>query len=107
MIAASTQRQVDFWSSTEYSSFLPGLTSALVTQGWKGQSRYEISEADYRGARGRRARFALRWRAYVRYPWNLGRALRAHARTDVAVVCTNTFYVPRLCTGCLIFFLTF
>ena len=96
MIAASKQRQVDFWSSTEYSSFLPGLTRALVAHSWKGQSRYEISEADYRSARGRRARFALRWRAYVRYPWNLRRALRAGARTDVAVVCTNTFYAPRI-----------
>jgi len=87
---------IDFWSSTELPPFLSGLTHALSAYGFAGRQRFEISESRYRGARGRMARLALRWRAYVRYPWALWRSFRSSARPNVAVVCTNTFYAPRI-----------
>lgn len=99
MSLAADQRRVDFWSSVECALFLQGLTSALEEHCWAGRARFEISESDYRGARGRLARFAMRWRAYARYPWFLRRSLRAALKPDVAVVCTNTFYAPRIAEG--------
>lgn len=99
MSAKVVQRHVDFWSSVECALFLQGITGALLQHGWDGQARFEISESDYRGARGRMARFAMRWRAYIRYPWSLRRSLRSAVKPDVAVVCTNTFYAPWIAAG--------
>jgi len=99
MSVYAEKRRVDFWSSVECALFLQGLTNALKEHGWAGQARFEISESDYRGARGRMARFAMRWRAYARYPWLLRRSLRVAVKPEVAVVCTNTFYAPRIAEG--------
>jgi glycosyltransferase involved in cell wall biosynthesis len=90
------QGRVDFWSSVECALFLQGLTGALGAHGWAGHHRFEISELEYRGARSRLARLALRWRTYASYPWNLRRSLRNGNKPDVSVVCTNTFYAPRI-----------
>jgi len=92
----TARRRVDFWSSVECALFLQGLTDALVKHRWAGQARFEISELEYRGARGRLGRLAMRWRSYAQYPWTLSRSLCRAAKPDVSVVCTNTFYAPRV-----------
>lgn len=92
----SSLRRAEFWSSVECALFLRGLTGALESHGWSGQERFEISEKNYRGARGSLARLGMRWRTYLNYPWTLRKSLRASERPDVAVVCTNTFYAPRI-----------
>ena len=92
--------RVDFWSSTEYSTFLPALTGALGAQGWTARARFTVSEAAYRGALGRAARLALRARSYGLYPLQLAAAVRKADRPEVAVVCTNTFFAPRVAQLC-------
>lgn len=86
--------RVDFWSSTEYATFLPGLVRALGPHGWNARSRFVVSERSYREARSPLQRVLLRSRAYGWYPLRLAAALGSRRRPDVAVVCTNTFYAP-------------
>jgi colanic acid biosynthesis glycosyl transferase WcaI len=86
--------RVEFWSSTEYASFLPALMRALGERGWDAGTRFVIKEDEYRGATGRVARLALRAGAYGIYPLRLAAAMRSRLRPDVAVVCTNTFFAP-------------
>jgi len=89
-------RRVDFWSSTEYGTFLPGLLRALAASGWVANARFAVTQEAYRSSRGRLARLRLRAKAYAWYPLRVLGALRAQKRPDVVVVCTNTFYAPRV-----------
>jgi len=86
--------RVDFWSSTEYATFLPGLVRALGPLGWTARSRFVVTERDYREARSPLQRLLIRSKAYGWYPLRLAAAMRSRRRPDVAVVCTNTFYAP-------------
>lgn len=87
---------VEFWSSVELGAFGRGLMRALGGLGIAAQHRFEVTEAEYRGAKSEAARAAVRWRSYVSYPVRLARRLRRADVPDIVVVCTNTFYAPTL-----------
>jgi glycosyltransferase involved in cell wall biosynthesis len=89
-------RRIEFWSSTEYATFLPALVKWLEERGVKARQRFQVSQTDYWAARGRMARLALRARCYGLYPLRVGfRFLwRGRGTPEVGVVCTNTFYAP-------------
>jgi glycosyltransferase involved in cell wall biosynthesis len=85
---------VQFWSSTQETNFLPALVCALGEMGWEARARFSVTEAEYRRPAGSLARIALRARAYLLYPLKLAAALRSGRQPDVVVVNTNTFYAP-------------
>jgi len=87
---------VEFWSSVELGAFGRGLMRALGVLGIRAEHRFEVTEAEYRGAKTEAARAAVRWRSYVSYPLRLARRLRRADVPDIVVVCTNTFYAPAL-----------
>ena len=99
--------KVEFCSSTEYSGFLVGLIRELNAVNFDAKQCFQISEASYRSAKSTPARLFLRFRQYIAYPIQLMAALamrsvrsevRSVKSSDVAVVCTNTFYAPLLAT---------
>lgn len=99
--------KVEFCSSTEYSGFLAGLIRELNAVNFDAKQCFQISEASYRSAKSTPARLYLRFRQYIAYPIQLMAALamrsvrseiRSVKSSDVAVVCTNTFYAPLLAT---------
>jgi glycosyltransferase involved in cell wall biosynthesis len=87
--------RVEFWSSTEYTTFLPALVRALEARGVKTRQRYQVTQADYWAARGKMARLWLRARCYALYPIRVGfRFLSRKGGPRVGIVCTNTFFAP-------------
>ncbi|MGK0309938.1 MAG: glycosyltransferase involved in cell wall biosynthesis [Lentimonas sp.] len=95
-------KQIEFWSSTEYSGFLEGLMRELQARGFTARQRFQLSELSYRSAKSPLARLWLRVRQYLVYPVQLMATLlfeRLFRRqADVCVVSTNTFYAPLLAT---------
>jgi glycosyltransferase involved in cell wall biosynthesis len=90
-------RRVEFWTSTEYTTFLPGLVAQLEERNYLARQRFQVSQADYWTARGRLARFALRARCYLVYPLRVAfKFMRRDTSPGAGVVCTNTFYAPWL-----------
>lgn len=85
---------VEFWSSVEYATFQKGLIHALGAAGWKARDRFQVTQADYWGARSRWERLSLRARTYGVYPLSLAIRYGVARRTSIGVVCTNTFYAP-------------
>lgn len=60
-------------------------------------SHEAVSEEDYRRARGRWSRLAVRWKMYGGHGWQAWReARRNRAQADVRVVTTNPFFAPAL-----------
>lgn len=89
------KRRVEFWSSTEYTTFLPGLVTWLEERNVTAKQCFQVSQADYWAARERGDRFAMRARCYGLYPLRVGlKFLRRRNKPAVGVVCTNTFYAP-------------
>lgn len=90
--------RVEFWSSTEYATFLPALVRALEERGVAARQCYQVSQSDYWAARGRMARLVFRARCYGLYPLRVGLKFlrRGRAMPAVGVVCTNTFYAPQV-----------
>ena len=92
-------RRIEFWSSTEYATFLPALVGKVGERGYLARQRFQVSQADYWSAKGRAARLALRGRCYGLYPLRVAfRFLRRRGMPGAGVVCTNTFYAPWLAT---------
>lgn len=85
---------IEFWSSVELGTFARGLLRELTAIGWSSEQHFAVDEEGYRTATGLEARFRLRWRSYVCYPWTLHRRLQEKTPPDALVVCTNTFYAP-------------
>jgi len=93
--------KVEFWSSTEYTGFLAGLTRELRAREVDISQRFHISEQSYRAAATPLRRLLLRFRQYVSYPIVLIAHLirgRFTSGPDCIVICTNTFYAPFLAT---------
>jgi len=88
--------RVEFWSSTEYTTFLPALVRWLDERDVAARQFFQVSQPDYWAARGRWARLALRVRCYGIYPLRVAFKFmrRGRGRPAVGVVCTNTFYAP-------------
>jgi glycosyltransferase involved in cell wall biosynthesis len=70
----------------------------LNHRGHLAEQRYAVSEANYRSAHGRLARIGLRLQQYIFYPLKLVCSLIFGRRTDIVVVCTNTFFSALLAT---------
>jgi len=87
---------VEFWSSVELGAFARGLIRELSAQGVRAEHRFEVTDAQYRGARTDLDRLMMRWHSYATYPAMLRRRLRQPEVPHVVVVCTNTFYAPAL-----------
>jgi colanic acid biosynthesis glycosyl transferase WcaI len=88
-------RSVEFWSSTEYKTFLEGLTRELTAAGWPARHHFTVPLDDYWHARSRLARWLLRFRTYAIYPAKLAARFARAKPGTIGVVCTNNFYAPR------------
>lgn len=63
--------------------------------GYDTELRWQVDENDYRTAKTRWQRLAMRWRCYISYPLNLlWRCRRGPAR--ISIITSNTFYAPGL-----------
>ncbi len=93
---AATKPSVEFWSSTEYTTFQPALARELQLRGWPVAQRFAVDKNAYWHARGRLARLSLRFRCYGWYPLTLAREFARRTAPRIGVVCTNTFYAPRV-----------
>lgn len=88
---------IHFHSSTEYGGIVAGLIRSLSEHGLEAKQHFQISLRRYRRARGAWRRLLLRIEQYLLYPVILAWSL-IRKRTDIAVVCTNTFYAPLVAT---------
>lgn len=96
-----TKKRITFWSSIEYGSFVTGVLRELDNCGYSATQRYCVTTHEYRSANTRWTKFVVRLKAYAVYPlvmmWSL---LARHKGRGIHVVCTNTFYAPRLAAAC-------
>lgn len=87
-------RRVEFWSSTEYATFLPALVRQLGKRAVTARQCFQVRQTDYWDARGRAERLLLRYRCYVLYPLRVGFKFLRRRGISAGVVCTNTFFAP-------------
>lgn len=87
---------VEFWSSTQYTGFMEAIMRELSHHGFSTRQRFQVSEASYRRNSGKISRLWVRFRQYVVYPAQLAWVLLRSRKADILVVCTNTFYAPRI-----------
>lgn len=88
--------RVDFWTNVEYTAYLRALAQELQGEGIELRPRFDLTQAQYLAARGRAGRLAFRFRAYVRYPLRLIADFLLRREPRLAIVTSNTFFVPWL-----------
>jgi len=94
------KNKVELWSSVEYAGFGRALVRCLSARGVLASLQYEVGQKDYWEVKGIGSRIAFRFRAYVWYPLRCVWRFLSGSRPLLAVVSTNTFYVPLLAILC-------
>jgi len=87
---------VQFWSSVECGPLAHSLISELRNEGWDAAHCFHVSQFTYRKTRSKIASLWLRFRMYICYPVYMIWRILLSPKPLIAVVSTNTFYVPLL-----------
>lgn len=87
-------RRVEFWSSTEYATFLPALVGQLQNHEVTARQCFQVRQVDYWNSRRWIERLFLRFRCYALYPLRVGLRFIRGRGLSAGVVCTNTFFAP-------------